>query len=197
MAATLSGSDGRQNDEAGLVADAAAGDREAFAELVRRHHPRLIGLCRSLLGDAEMAEDAAQEVFLKAWKGLSGFRGGSQFYTWLHRIGVRHCLDMLRAEGRRKSRSWDSLLEEEGERAQALLAQPDSAATLEASDLVAKLLSGLSPEYRMVLTLRELDGLSYEEIADAMECSLDSVKARLRRARQDVLERMRRLMGRP
>jgi len=178
-----------------LVDWARAGDREAFAELVRRHHVRVLGFCRSMLGDATSAEDAAQEVFIKAFRSIDGFRGGSAFYTWLHRIAVRHCLDLLRGEARRKTRSWDALLEAEGDKVSALLSQPDSSRTLEDRDLAARLLAALPPEYRAVLSLREMQGLSYEEIAETMGCTVDSVKARLQRARRDLTERLRHFLG--
>jgi RNA polymerase sigma-70 factor (ECF subfamily) len=178
-----------------LVAAASDGDLVAFAELVRRNHVRVLGFCRSMLGDATSAEDAAQEVFLKAFRSIEKFRGGSAFYTWLHRIAVRHCLDLLRGEARRKTRSWDALLEDEGDRVQALLSQPDSSRSLEDRDLAARLLAVLPPDYRTVLILREMEGQTYEEIADTMGCTVDSVKARLQRARRDLTERLRHFLA--
>jgi RNA polymerase sigma-70 factor (ECF subfamily) len=181
-------------DDKGLVLQVQAGKTDAFAELIRRHHPWVIGLCRSTLDDHTQAEDAAQEVFLKAYRNLARFQGTSSFSTWLHRIASNHCLDLLRSRSRRKTQSWDELLESEGERIERLLATPqDEGRAQEDADLVKRVLACLSPEYRMILTLREVQGLSYEEIAAAMDCSLDSVKARLRRARQDFAGHLRHL----
>ena len=183
------------NDEE-TVARARRGDEAAFAELIRRHHAWVMGLCASTLGDRAQAEDAAQDIFLKAYRSLERFQGTASFSTWLHRIAVNRCLDLLRARARRKTESWDALLEDEGERIhQLLVAPPDEERRREDADLVARVMARLPPAYRVALTLREVQGLSYAEIAEAMSCSLDSVKARLRRARQVFQERLRHLTG--
>ncbi|MBI5239072.1 MAG: sigma-70 family RNA polymerase sigma factor [Elusimicrobia bacterium] len=179
-------------DDNDLVSRAKDADRDAFAELVRRHHAWVMGLCAATLGDRSVADDAAQEVFLKAYKSLPKFQGGSSFSTWLHRIAANLCLDLLRQRARRKTESWDELVDKEGDRIQRLLAEPAAPEhSAEDADLVARVLAQLSPEYRLILTLREVQGLSYEEAAAAMGCSLDSVKARLQRARKDFAERLR------
>jgi len=156
---------------------------------VRRHAPRVLALCAAAVGAAE-ADDAAQEVFLKAHRSLASFRGDAAFATWLHRIAVNRCLDVRRSAARRRVESLDGLAEKG-----ALLgpggAEPSPAAALEARDLAERLLSLLPPEQRVALVLRERDGMSYDEIAEAMSCSLDSVKARLKRARERLEEEMR------
>ncbi|MDD5656379.1 MAG: sigma-70 family RNA polymerase sigma factor [Elusimicrobia bacterium] len=177
--------------DAELVSRVSSGQKQEYAELVRRHHARILGLCVSMLGAAE-ADDAAQEIFLKAYQGLARFAGDSAFSTWLYRIASNHCLDLLRRRNRVKTESWDALLESEGERIGRLLeAPPDEQRRREDADLVERVLSCLPAEQRLALVLREVQGLSYEEIAGAMACSLDSVKARLRRARQDFADRLR------
>jgi RNA polymerase sigma-70 factor, ECF subfamily len=179
-------------DDAELVSQVRAGEQSAFAELIRRHHAWVIGLCAAALGDKSAADDAAQEVFLKAYQSLPKFQGGSSFSTWLHRIAANHCLDLLRRRSRRPTESWDELLEKEGDNIHRLLAAaPDAERSREDAELVTRVLDRLSPEYRLILTLREIQGLSYEEIAAAMGCSLDSVKARLQRARKDFADRLR------
>jgi RNA polymerase sigma-70 factor (ECF subfamily) len=179
-------------DDDELVSQAQAGAPDAFAELVRRHHPWVMGLCAATLSDRSAADDAAQEVFLKAYQALPRFQGGSSFSTWLHRIAANLCLDLLRSRARRKTESWDELVEKEGEGIARLLAAPAAPErSADDVDLVQRVLAQLSPEYRMILTLREVQGLSYEEIAAAMDCSLDSVKARLQRARKDFADRLR------
>ena len=179
-------------NDAELVSRVQAGEQDAFAELIRRHHSWVIGLCTATLRDGTAAEDAAQEVFLKAYKSLPLFKSGSSFSTWLHRIAANHCLDLLRSRARRRTESWDELLEKEGESIQRLLAAPtDEEHGREDADLVRRVLACLPPDYQLVLTLREFQGLSYDEISAAMDCSLDSVKARLQRARRDFTERLR------
>ena len=174
-----------------LVARARAGDHAAFAELVRRHHGPIIALCASMLSDAAAAEDAAQETFLKAHRSLDAFRGDCAFSTWLYRIASNHCLDLRRKTARAKAQSLDALLEDEGERIQALTATSGPERSAEAAEMVERIMSSLPDAYRLILTLRELNGLDYKEIAEAMECSLDSVKARLRRARGEFLKHLR------
>lgn len=174
-----------------LIASVLSGRQEDFAELVLRHHDRVMGLCLSMLRDRSLAEDAAQETFLKAYRSLEDFQGGASFSTWLYRIASNHCLDLARKAARKAEDSLDALLEAEGDRVHALLTEPDKAQGEEARDLVARVLERLSPEYRLILTLREVQGLDYKELMAALDCTMDSVKARLRRARESFLEKLR------
>lgn len=171
--------------EKDIIAQVRSGDREAYAELVRMHHAIIIGLCRSMLGDRADAEDAAQEVFVKAFRSLDRFTGASSFSTWLYRIASNQCLDVLRRRSRDKTESLDALLDR-GDSAvlERLSAPPDAGPSNDNADLANRVLRGLSPDQRLILTLREVQGLNYKEIAEALECSLDAVKARLKRARQ-------------
>jgi RNA polymerase sigma-70 factor (ECF subfamily) len=167
---------------------AKGGDREAFANLIREHHPRVILLCRSMLADAAEAEDAAQEIFIKVFQRLDRFDGRSRFSTWLHRLAANHCLDRLRKRARESSRPLEGLDvsdRESGTRAS------------DARHDAGLLLACLSDEQRTAIILRELQGFSYEEIRDATGWSLDSVKARLRRAREKLTEKMRHFGGFP
>jgi RNA polymerase sigma-70 factor (ECF subfamily) len=180
------------SEDAELVARARGGDDAAFAELVRRHHAAIRGLCLSMLDDAAEADDAAQEAFLSAHRALGRFRGQSTFGSWLYRIAANGCLDRLRRRKRERSESWEALLEERGEAIERLLAaEPDAARSLEDRDLVARALALLSPEHRLILTLRETQGLDYRELTRVLDCSLDAVKARLRRARLNFEELLR------
>lgn len=172
--------------------EAREGGCSAFAELVRRHHPAVLALCRSMLNDPSEADDAAQEAFLRAWRGLAEFSGGSGFGTWLYRIASNRCLDLLRARARRKTESLEDLIERDAgalERALGPGAKPLD--RLEAGELAARLLAGLPEEQRLALVLRETEGLRYDEIARVMGCSVDSVKARLKRARQALADSLR------
>jgi len=170
-------------------------DDAAFADLVRHHAPRVRALCAATLRSDAEADDAAQEVFLKAYRGLGKFSGESDFGTWVHRIAVNHCLDLLRAAARRRSDSLDAMLEADSKALGRVLSEEGPAKALEDKDTIERLLDRLIPEQRLALTLRELDGLSYDEIAAAMSCSLDSVKARLKRARAELLELARHFSG--
>ena len=184
-----------KDEDSESVRRARSGDRDAFASLVRGHHVRVLRLCLSMLRDACDAEDAAQEVFLKAYKSLDQFAGACAFSTWLHRIAANHCLDLLRRASRRRTESLDASERKEGAESAAADPSPEPGASLEAADLAARALAGLPEDYRLILVLRETQGLSYMELAEALECSLDSVKARLRRAREALQEAARHFQG--
>lgn len=162
------------------------GDRDAYAFLVRRHQGKVLSLCLSLLRVRDEAEDAAQDVFIKAYRGLSGFRFESSFSTWLYRIAYSRCLDLLRSRRRRPEESLEALTAAGVETASAATGlSPEERADLE------RALEALRPEERLILTLRESQGLSYEELTEALDISLDAVKSRLRRARRALQERAR------
>lgn len=163
---------------------------EEFAELVREHAPRVRALCASVLRDPAEADDAAQDAFLKAHRSLARFKGDASFGTWVHRIAVNVCLDRLRAASHRRAESLETLGERDA-RALGALVEPSAEAACADRDLAERLLARLTPEQRLAFTLCEREGLSYAEIAEAMSCSLDSVKARVKRARAELLESAR------
>ncbi len=169
-----------------IILEVLSGNREAYAEIVRRYEARVRGYCLTMLSDPTAAEDAAQEIFIKAYQALAGFRGNASFSTWLYRIAANHCTDALRKKARRKTESWEALLEKDGERIEALFSVFSDVESSERAELVAKLLSHLTEKSKAILTLREIHGLSYQELAETLECSLDAVKARLKRARQEA-----------
>lgn len=183
--------------DAACVHQTLSGDREAFAELVRRHQLHMLHLCRSLLGHPAEAEDAAQEIFLKAYASLQQFRADASFSTWLYRIASNYCLDQLRQKARRRTESLDAILERDGEKIPLLLnAPPANLASPENWELAEHLLSSLPADYRLVLTLREAQGMRYQEIAETLDISIDSVKARLRRAREQLSQKLRHFLAR-
>jgi len=182
--------------EISLVQRILAGERDAYAELVRAHQARVLRLCASMLGDPTLAEDAAQETFVKAYQALASFRGQSTFRTWLYRIASNQCLDLIRKRRREREESWDARVEESGDSPHEWrTASQDPQTVVANADLVQRALAQLPADYRLILTLREVEGLSYQELADTLRCSLDAVKARLRRARQELLERVRHFLG--
>ncbi|NLO91650.1 MAG: RNA polymerase sigma factor [Elusimicrobia bacterium] len=174
------------SDQLTAVDAVLAGDTEAFAILVRANKGLVMAVCVSYLGNTPEAEDAAQEAFLKAYAKLSAFRRESAFSTWLCTIARRRCLDLLHQRGASKTQSLDELVEAKGD----FIAAPPQEQGLNHRGL-ADLLDSLPPDYRTVIALRETQNLSYEEIAAAMDCTVDSVKARLRRARKTLMENAR------
>ncbi|WP_105971105.1 RNA polymerase sigma factor [Streptomyces geranii] len=167
-------------DDALLAVRAAEGDEDAFAVLVQRHAPALLGLAVRLLGSQAEGEDAVQDAFLSAWRRLPEFRGQASFGTWTYRIVTNRCLNVLRA--RRPAVPLEAAAD-----VPAAEYSTSPARITEARDAVRELreaLDLLSVEQRACWVLRELDGQSYEFIADAVGISQDAVRARVFRARR-------------
>lgn len=177
-----------------LIEKVRNGEHEAYAGIVREYQERIRRLSATLLSDERDADDAAQEIFVKAFYALRNFKGKSSFYTWLYRIATNHCLDRARKKNRFREMSWEELREKSGDDIEKLLSASVAPASSEQKDLVHKILSLLPADYRVILTLREMDELSYEEIAVILHCSLDAVKGRLKRARHDFKEKLQHFM---
>lgn len=165
------------------------GDRNSYAEIVRRHQTRVIGICRSILNDAIQAEDAAQDVFVKVFGLLGQFRRNAAFSTWLTRVTTNFCLDLKRQQRRFRTESWDFQLDTGEPETSADVDNGNPEHQFEKHETIQTFLSVLSEKDRIVLLLREAQGFRYQEIADALECSLDAVKARLKRARAAIIEK--------
>ena len=166
-----------------LVRAAAGGDTEAFARLVRTYENKIYSLAFRMCGSADDASDIAQEAFLAAWRGLPSFRGDSGFATWLYRLTSNVAIDYLR---RQKKQRGNMSLDDEELGLDAVDTGPgpqDAAERTEVRSVVAAGLQELSEGHRQVLVLREIQGLSYEEIADVLEVDLGTVKSRISRAR--------------
>lgn len=175
-----------------MIEQIRGGQKELYGDLVRQYHKKVMGYCLSMLQNPTDAEEAAQDIFVKAYQSLGKFKGNSSFSTWLYRITTNHCLDVLRKRNRRKTYSLDTLIEEEGDQIHKLFAtSPLAASQMENRDLAGKILSTLPEDYRSILTLREAEGLEYQEIAGILDCSLDAVKGRLSRARKLLQENLR------
>ena len=171
-----------------LVRRAKDGDERAFEQLVTDNEKRIYNLCRRLAGNPEDAAELTQEAFLNAWRGLSGFQEGSTFSTWLYRLATNACMDFLRREKRRRSLSLTVSLDDEEEAVQVELpderyAPEGELERVEQRQAIQEGLRRLSEEHRQVLILRELNGLSYQEIARVLDLEEGTVKSRIARAR--------------
>ncbi|MDG9694913.1 RNA polymerase subunit sigma-70 [Streptomyces sp. Alain-F2R5] len=173
-------------DDELLAVRAAEGDEDAFEALVRRHAPGLLRLAGRMLDSPSEAEDAVQDAFVSAWRRLPEFRGQSAFTTWMHRIVVNRCLNMLRS--RRPVADLDSVPEPV---APDHVASPSRAAESHAAAAeLGRSLSALSAEQRVCWVLRELEGLSYETIAETVGISAEAARGRVFRARRCLTEAM-------
>ncbi len=169
-------------DDRSLVEAAARGDRDAFGVLVQRHQGRAFNLAYQVLRNREDALDVAQEAFVKAFASLPGFKAGSTFTTWLHRIVVNLAIDTLRRRRRSEGREYDDRRAIAEEAAAEIEAPGNPVAELEMKQvrtLLGRGIAALPPAQRAVVVLREVEGMSYEAIAKAVGCSLGTVMSRL------------------
>jgi len=166
-----------------LARSAAGGDEEAFAKLVRLHEKKVYNLALRMCGNAEDAADVAQDAFLSAWKGLPEFRGESGFSTWLYRLTANAAVDLLR---RTKKLRGEISLDDEDAGINPAAGTPGLQELAEGTELREAVMAGmaqLSDSHRQALILREMQELSYEEIAAALDVDLGTVKSRISRAR--------------
>lgn len=170
-----------------LVSQVQLGKKDAFQFLVERYQGRIVGFCRHMLGDSCCVEDAAQDVFVKAWQSLGDFRPVASFSAWVFRIARNHCIDILRSSRSSRMQSIDDMSDE---LPPSLQSNGEGYLAVEARDQLAKFLLLMSPRAKEVILLREMYGFSYEELAKMLDCSVDAVKSRLKRARQEVLDRV-------
>lgn len=188
----------REVDQA-LVERAQGGDQKAFDQLVSKYQRKLERLLSRYVRDAAEVEDVAQEAFIKAYRALPGFRGDSAFYTWLYRIGINTAKNYLVAQGRRAPTSTGFDAEEaEGFDDAALLRDintPESLLmTKQIGETVNAAMAALPEELRRAIMLREIDGLSYEEIAATMDCPIGTVRSRIFRAREAISAQLKPLL---
>ena len=182
-----------------LVERAQRGDKRAFELLVEKYQHKLARLVSRLVRDPGEAEDVTQEAFIKAYRALPSFRGDSAFYTWLYRIGINTAKNFLVATGRRAPTSTEVDAEEaegyEGSESlhdintpESLLLSKEIAATVNAA------IESLPEELRSAIQLRELEGMSYEEIAKLMDCPIGTVRSRIFRAREAIADKLKPLL---
>jgi RNA polymerase sigma-70 factor (ECF subfamily) len=180
-------------DQAELVTELRSGSQPAFDWLVTHYHRPVFGLVSGILHDSSEAADITQEVFLRAFRGITGFREGSSLKTWLYRIAVRQALNHRRWSWRhlRQQSSMDTETNEEGHLLQfkAPGASPfDELASREVQQAVRRALGHVPEDFRTAVILRDLEGLSYEEIGEVLDISVGTVKSRILRGRRALRE---------
>jgi RNA polymerase sigma-70 factor (ECF subfamily) len=184
-----------------LVERAQQGDKRAFEMLVEKYHRRLLRLLSRLVRNPEEVEDVAQETFIKAYRALPKFRGDAAFYTWLYRIGVNTAKNFLVRRSRALPTVSERLHADEDDSGRERFVVEDI--NTPESELLSKqvayavneAIEALPQELRTAITLRELEGLRYEEIADAMNCPIGTVRSRIFRAREAIAAKLRPILG--
>jgi RNA polymerase sigma-70 factor (ECF subfamily) len=182
-----------------LVERAQRGEKDAFDLLVAKYQRKLARLLSRFIRDPAEVEDVAQEAFIKAYRALPSFRGESAFYTWLYRIGINTAKNYLVAMGRRAPTVTDFDSEEaesfeDGEQLRDINTPESVLMSRQIGDTVNEAMASLPEELRTAIALREIEGLSYEEIATIMNCPIGTVRSRIFRAREAIATRLRPLL---
>jgi len=183
-----------------LVERAQRGDKRAFELLVEKYQRKLARLLSRFIRDPAEVEDVTQEAFIKAYRALPAFRGDSAFYTWLYRIGINTAKNYLMAMGRRAPTSTEVEAEEaegfeEGEQLRDINTPESLLLSNEIAKTVNSTIEALPEELRTAIQMREIEGMSYEDIAKAMDCPIGTVRSRIFRAREAIAEQLRPLLG--
>jgi RNA polymerase sigma-70 factor (ECF subfamily) len=183
-----------------LVERAQRGDKRAFEMLVAKYQRKLGRLLSRFIRDAAEVEDVTQEAFIKAYRALPSFRGDSAFYTWLYRIGINTAKNYLVAMGRRAPTTTEFDSEEaenfeDGDQLRDVNTPEAELMSKQIATTVNETMQALPEELRTAITLREIEGLSYEDIASIMNCPIGTVRSRIFRARETISERLRPLLG--
>jgi RNA polymerase sigma-70 factor, ECF subfamily len=183
-----------------LVERARNGDKRAFDLLVQKYHRRLMRLISRMVRNQEEVEDIAQETFIKAYRALPQFRGDAAFYTWLYRIGVNTARNFLSSRNRAMPTISDQAVNDDDDVDERLVAQdintPESMLlSKQVAYAVNEAVEALPEELRTAITLREMEGMSYEEIAEMMGCPIGTVRSRIFRAREAIATKLRPILG--
>jgi RNA polymerase sigma-70 factor, ECF subfamily len=182
-----------------LVEKAQKGDKRAFGVLVEKYHKKLTRLLARMVRDQSEIEDIVQDSFIKAYRAINNFRGDSAFYTWLYRIGINTAKNHLVSLGRRPKAMNDVEIEdvenfEDGQELRNLETPENSMMTKEIVATVNDTIESLPDELKEAISLREMDGLSYEEIAELMQCPIGTVRSRIFRAREAIADKLKPLI---
>ena len=183
-----------------LVERAQRGEKQAFELLVSKYQRKLARLLSRFIRESTEVEDVTQEAFIKAYRALPTFRGDSAFYTWLYRIGINTAKNYLVAMGRRAPTTTDIDSEEaegfeNGDQLRDLNTPENEMMSRQVAETVNQTLAELPEELRTAITLREIEGLSYEDIANIMNCPIGTVRSRIFRAREAIAAKLRPLLG--
>jgi RNA polymerase sigma-70 factor (ECF subfamily) len=182
-----------------LVEQVQRGDKRAFELLVAKYQRKIFRLLSRLIRDAAEIEDVAQEAFIKAYRALPNFRGESAFYTWLYRIAINTAKNYLVAQGRRAPTTTETEIDEaenfdEGDQLRDVNTPDSMLLSKQVGEAVNRAIEKLPEDLRTAIVLRELEGLSYEEIAETMNCPIGTVRSRIFRAREAIAEELRPLL---
>ena len=177
-----------------LVRESRLGDPEAFRELFDRYHRQVLAVAAGMTGNSDDAKDIAQETFLRAHRSLKSFHGESSFYTWLYRITVNVAIDHRRRDSRRAEVMQSGLAEEETPESGRNSEPSAELASKRIVERIFAVLDELTPEHKAAIILREIEGLSYEDISKVMQCSKGTVMSRLHYARKKLQAKLRDLL---
>ena len=183
-----------------LVERAQKGDKHAFELLVAKYQRKLGRLLSRFIRNPTEVEDVVQEAFIKAYRALPSFRGESAFYTWLYRIGINAAKNYLVSEGRRPPTTTEFDSEEaegfeDADQLRNINTPENELMSKQVAETVNKAMDSLPEGLKIAITLREIEGLSYEEIANMMNCPIGTVRSRIFRARETIAEKLRPLLG--
>lgn len=185
-----------------LVERVRGGDKQAFGLLVEKYRRKLLRLLSRMVRDPDEMEDIAQETFIKAYKALPQFRGEAAFYTWLYRIAVNTAKNYLAARSKAMPTVSSQSMGDDDEPDERLVAHDNNTPESEllskqVAIAVNEAVEALPEELRQAITLREIEGMSYEEIADYMGCPIGTVRSRIFRAREAIAAKLRPILGTP
>ena len=190
---------GAKQTDLELVRRVQSGDKSAFDILVLKYQQKVINLVTRYVHDPHIAMDVSQESFIKAYRGLKNFRGDSAFYTWLYRISINTAKNHLVSKSRRMPDDDIDAQEAEqydgGEKLRDISTPENELLSSEVQRTVQNAIDALPDDLRIAITLRELEGLSYEEISDSMDCPIGTVRSRIFRAREFIEKELEPLVG--
>ncbi len=189
---------GENNNDKELVKKAQKGDKIAFDALIIKYQFKVVNLVTRFVKDDDDAQDVAQEAFIKAYRGLANFRGDSAFYTWLYRIAINSAKNYIVSQNRKSPTYAVDIDDAEHMESAAALKEIDTPEgtmlTSEIESTVYKAIKELPEDLKTAITLRELEGMTYEEIANVMECPIGTVRSRIFRARETIDKHLKPLL---